>query len=67
MGDMKSTKKVIDKALIASKQFIQASLVCADVGAVSGLKASEGKDEDVREEAEAKVWRDLLYATRGTR
>ena len=52
---MKSTKKVIDKALIASKQFIQASLVCADVGAVSGLKAGEGKDEDVREEAEAKV------------
>jgi hypothetical protein len=50
VGVMKSTKKVIDKAFLASEQFTQVSPVCADVGVVSCLEAGEGKDEDVGED-----------------
>ena len=43
---MKSTKKVVDTALLISEQFIRATPVCTDVGEVSGLDAGEGKDAD---------------------
>jgi hypothetical protein len=54
VGVMKSTKEVVDAALLASGQFTRSSPVCPDVAMVSGLDAGEGKDandgEDILKE-----------------
>ena len=45
-GIMKSTKRVVDTALLMSEQFTQASPVCAEVSEVSGFDTGKGKDAD---------------------
>jgi hypothetical protein len=50
VGVMKSTKEVIDVALLASGQFTRPSPVCPDVAMFSGLDAGEGKDANDTED-----------------